>query len=108
MNVIVLVAGIVAGGLAGGILVWSFLNKHLKDKNRELKEKEAELRDMGAELASSKTALEHKMKNWPVCRKSLPYSLKTWPTKSWMLPHRNLKKKAAKACGKCWIHSRSK
>ena len=60
MNVIVLVAGIVAGGLAGGILVWSFLNKHLKDKNRELKEKEAELRDMGAELASSKTALEHK------------------------------------------------
>ncbi|NLA15053.1 MAG: DNA recombination protein RmuC [Bacteroidales bacterium] len=60
MNVLVLVAGIVAGGLTGGILVWFFLSKHLQEKNRELKEKEAEIRDMGAALASSKTALVHK------------------------------------------------
>ncbi|MFY9115847.1 MAG: DNA recombination protein RmuC [Bacteroidales bacterium] len=60
MDAALIIAGVAAGILLGGVFVWYFMNKRLVSEKAEVKSKESELRMLEVELASSKTSLEHK------------------------------------------------
>ena len=63
MDAALIIAGVAAGILLGGVFVWYFMNKRLVSEKAEVKSKESELRMLEVELASSKTSWSTRTKS---------------------------------------------